>query len=63
MEPSETRARRPRVICHMMASLDGRVGRAALFDVADDGMTPRRLALEHVEQRPGDTLWLRYRVE
>ena len=42
---------------------DGRVGTAALFDADDDGFTPRRLALEAVERRAGDLLWLRYRVE
>jgi riboflavin biosynthesis pyrimidine reductase len=46
---------------------DGRMGTPALFDV-DDGVdgeevTPWRLALEAVERRPDDVLWLRYRVE
>lgn len=41
---------------------DGRVGTPALFDVAEDA-TPHRLALESVERRDGDVLWLRYRVE
>lgn len=40
---------------------DGRVGTPALFDAS--GATPRPLALEHVERRDGDVLWLRYRVE
>jgi 2,5-diamino-6-(ribosylamino)-4(3H)-pyrimidinone 5'-phosphate reductase len=40
---------------------DGRVGRAALFD--EDDATPQRLALEGVERRADDVLWLRYRVE
>ena len=39
---------------------DGRVGTPALFDA--EGAAPRRLALEHVEQRADDVLWLRYRV-
>jgi riboflavin biosynthesis pyrimidine reductase len=45
--------------------VDGRVGTAALFDVDGDGdgVTPRRLALEAVERRADDVLWLRYRVE
>jgi 2,5-diamino-6-(ribosylamino)-4(3H)-pyrimidinone 5'-phosphate reductase len=43
--------------------VDGRVGTAALFDVAGASMSPRRLALESVEQRSDDVLWLRYRVE
>jgi 2,5-diamino-6-(ribosylamino)-4(3H)-pyrimidinone 5'-phosphate reductase len=49
--------------------VDGRIGTPALFDVegdADgdsDAAAPRRLALEHVERREGDVLWLRYRVE
>ena len=41
---------------------DGRVGTPALFDVAEEGIVPRRLALEHVERRVDDVLWLRYRV-
>lgn len=40
---------------------DGRIGTPALFD--DDDAAPRRLALETVERRAGDILWLRYRVE
>jgi len=42
---------------------DGRVGTAALFDVEGQDVTPRRLALEAVERRADDVLWLRYRVE
>lgn len=45
---------------------DGRTGLAALFDVdagGDDGASPWRLALETVERRADDVLWLRYRVE
>ncbi len=41
---------------------DGRVGTATLFDIAGASAEPRRLALEHVERRTGDVLWLRYRV-
>jgi riboflavin biosynthesis pyrimidine reductase len=41
---------------------DGRVGAAALFDVEAEGFAPRRLALEGVERRADDLLWLRYRV-
>ena len=50
---------------------DGRVGTPALFDI-DDGdrsagsgqaVVPHRLALETVERRADDVLWLRYRVE
>jgi riboflavin biosynthesis pyrimidine reductase len=41
---------------------DGRAGTPALFDVAEEGIAPRRLALEHVERRADDVLWLRYRV-
>jgi riboflavin biosynthesis pyrimidine reductase len=40
---------------------DGRIGTPALFD--EDGATPRRLALESVERRADDVLWIRYRVE
>jgi 2,5-diamino-6-(ribosylamino)-4(3H)-pyrimidinone 5'-phosphate reductase len=42
--------------------VDGRVGTAAVFDVGEEA-TPRRLALQSVEQRADDVLWLRYRVE
>lgn len=42
--------------------VDGRIGTPALFDVAGGAMTPRRLALESVERRADDVLWLRYRV-
>jgi 2,5-diamino-6-(ribosylamino)-4(3H)-pyrimidinone 5'-phosphate reductase len=42
--------------------VDGRVGTASLFDVEVDGVAPRRLALEAVERRADDVLWLRYRV-
>jgi 2,5-diamino-6-(ribosylamino)-4(3H)-pyrimidinone 5'-phosphate reductase len=43
--------------------VDGRVGTPSLFDLGGDGPAPHRLALEHVEQRADDVLWLRYRVE
>jgi riboflavin biosynthesis pyrimidine reductase len=42
---------------------DGRIGTPALFDIDGDDPAPRRLALEAVERRAGDVLWLRYRVE
>jgi len=42
---------------------DGRIGTPALFDVDGDDATPHRLALESVERREDDVLWLRYRVE
>ena len=42
--------------------VDGRIGTPALFDVAADDVAPRRLALDAVERRAGDVLWLRYRV-
>ena len=42
--------------------VDGRVGTPALFDVEGDAVRPRRLALEAVERRTDDVLWLRYRV-
>jgi riboflavin biosynthesis pyrimidine reductase len=42
---------------------DGRVGTASLFDIAGDDVSPRRLALDAVERRADDVLWLRYRVE
>jgi hypothetical protein len=42
--------------------LDRGVGTPTLFDVEGD-VAPRRLALEAVERRSGDVLWLRYRVD
>jgi riboflavin biosynthesis pyrimidine reductase len=42
---------------------DGRIGTPALFDIVGDDVTPGRLALESVERRADDVLWLRYRVE
>ena len=42
---------------------DGRIGTPALFDVDGDDVSPRRLALESVERRADDVLWLRYRVD
>ncbi len=41
---------------------DGRIGTPALFDVHGDGVAPHRLALESVERRADDVIWLRYRV-
>jgi len=40
---------------------DGRLGTPSVFDA--EGGVPCRLALETVERRAGDVLWLRYRVE
>lgn len=42
---------------------DGRIGAPALFDIEGDDVAPHRLALESVERRADDVLWLRYRVE
>ena len=42
---------------------DGRMGTPALFDVEGDDVKPHRLALEAVERRADDALWLRYRVQ
>ena len=41
---------------------DARAGMAALFDGGDRDATPRRLALDGVERRDDDVVWLRYRV-
>lgn len=43
--------------------VDGRMGTPALFDDDGDDPAPHRLALEAVERRADDVLWLRYRVE
>ncbi len=42
---------------------DGRMGTPALFDVDGDDAIPYRLALEAVDRRADDVVWLRYRVE
>jgi 2,5-diamino-6-(ribosylamino)-4(3H)-pyrimidinone 5'-phosphate reductase len=42
---------------------DGRIGTPALFDVEGHDVKPHRLALEAVDRRADDTLWLRYRVK
>ena len=42
-------------------SVDGRVGTPALFDINRDGAV-YQLALQHVERRNDDLIWLRYRV-
>ncbi len=42
---------------------DGREQTPALFDIDAREVMPRRLALETVERRADDMLWLRYRVE
>ena len=43
--------------------VDGRIGTPAVFDVDGEDVAPHRLALEGVERRADDLLWLRYRVE
>jgi len=42
-------------------SVDGRVGTPALFDINGDGAV-YQLALQHVERRSDDLIWLRYDV-
>lgn len=42
---------------------DGRVGRAALFDLEGDEVMPRRLVLEAIERRADEILWIRYLVD
>lgn len=42
--------------------VDGRDGTPAVFDVDGDDVSFARLALESVERRADDVLWLRYRV-
>ena len=42
--------------------VDGRVGTPSVFDIAGDGVAPRRLVLDNVERRADDVLWLRYRT-
>ncbi len=41
---------------------DGRIGTPALFDIDGNGVSPVSLALDAVERRADDMLWLRYRV-
>lgn len=42
--------------------VDGRMGTPAVFDEPGDEVAFHRLALESVERRADDVLWLRYRV-
>jgi riboflavin biosynthesis pyrimidine reductase len=42
-------------------AVDGRSGTPAVFDISGDGAS-YQLALQHVERRSDDLLWLRYRV-
>ena len=42
--------------------VDGRMGTPAVFDAEPDGASAHRLALDAVERRADDVLWLRYRV-
>lgn len=54
---------RPYIVCHMVASIDGRKGQTALFDgIADMNRMPVRLSLESVEHVGNDTLWIRYKT-
>ncbi len=43
--------------------VDGRMGTPAVFDVEGDDAPSYRLALNAMERRADDVLWLRYRVE
>lgn len=42
---------------------DGKTGTPSLFDLDGDDVAPHRLSLISVEQRAGDMLWLRYRIQ
>jgi riboflavin biosynthesis pyrimidine reductase len=42
--------------------VDGRIGTPALFDAEAGGTALGRLALDHVERRAGDVLWVRYQI-
>lgn len=42
---------------------DGSIGTASLFDVEDRRMPARRLRLISILKRPGDIVWLRYKVK
>jgi hypothetical protein len=59
--PLSAEGRRQYELVHASYEPDGRIGTSALFD--GDDVAPRRLALNHVERRADDVLWLRYRVE
>ena len=56
---------RPHVICHMVASLDGRQGAPSLFDggASDPAAPIGALRLEHSEVLDGGAIWLRYRLD
>ena len=55
---------RPYIICHMVASIDGRTAQPALFDGVTDraDFLPTRLKLKSVETVADDVLWIKYRL-
>ena len=53
---------KPYIICHMMASVDGRKGMAAVFDGIDEPERPATLLKLQTVERMGDTVWMRYKV-
>lgn len=56
--------KRPYIVCHMVASIDGRNGQTALFDgIEDMNRMPVKLSLECVDRIENGTLWIRYKTK
>ena len=54
---------RPYVVCHMIASVDGREGMVSVFDgIADKSHPATKLHPKSVQQM-GETIWARYKFK
>ena len=58
--PASPAQQRPRVICHMIASVDGRIVTGGWPLTAE---ARKQYELVHASYDPDGVLWLRYRVE
>ena len=56
--------KRPYIVCHMMQSVDGRIGQPALFDGISDkkDFLPVKLTFQDVKALPNGVIWARYYV-
>lgn len=63
MQILSNRDMRPHVVCHMLASVDGREGMVSLFDgIADKSRPATKLHPKSVQQM-GETIWARYKFK
>lgn len=52
---------KPYIICHMIASVDGRAGMVAVFDgITDKNRPATQLRLESAKQM-GEIVWMKYK--